>query len=247
MPRRCRRDLANPQGPSLRRQTMAKIPPTVRKRAERSTADTNAYKVCMTVIKTRIFTIQRLLNNEILVPVLILKVETIYLQIRLLLEMLYLSTIVARKKKYDQYWPRIEKEYQPSEIRRFLGEALDEHFPYPFRQPRDPSAQGNLEFFDRPLTEADVYKFFNKCHQYLHEPNPYKKSWTAREAECGSLLEEAVEFLKKLWVLLENHYRVSELDDGEKVGFICCLGKETDQVFVALLVSDGKESKQSPT
>lgn len=201
----------------------------------------------MTVIKARIFTIQRLLNNEILVPVLMLKVETIYLQIRLLLEMFYLSSIVARKKRYDQYWPRTEKEYQPSEIRRFLGGSLDEHFPYPFRQSQGSSAPLNLEFFDRPITEAEVYTFFNKCHQYLHEPNPYKKSWTTREAECRSLLEEAVEFLKKLWVLLENHYRVSELDDGEKVGFICSLGKEADQVVVALLVSDGKESKQSTT
>jgi len=226
---------------------MVKIPPAVQERAQRTTADTAAYKVCMTVIKARIFTIQRLLNNEILVPALMLKVETIYLQIRLLLEMLYLSTIVTRKKKYDQHWPRTEKEYQPSEIRRFLGEALDEHFPYPFRSSQGPSVPCNLEFFDRPLTEAEIYKFFNKCHQYLHEPNPYKKSWTTREAECGSLLEEAVEFLKKLWVLLENHYRVSELDDGEKVGFVCCLGKETDQVDVALLVSDGKESKQSTT
>ena len=226
---------------------MVKIPPAVQERAQRTTADTNAYKVCMTVIKARIFTIERLLNNEILIPAMMLKVETIYLQIRLLLEMLYLSNIATRKKKYDQHWPRTEKEYQPSEIRRFLGEALDENFPYPFRPPRGPSAPRNLEFFDRPLTEAEVYKFFNKCHQYLHEPNPYKKSWTTREAECGSLLEEAVEFLKKLWVLLENHYRVSELDDGEKVGFICSLGKEADQVSVALLVSDGKGSKPATT
>ncbi len=223
------------------------IPRSVLQRAQRTTADTDAYKVCMTVIKARIFTIQRLLNNEILVPVLMLKVETIYLQIRLLLEMLYLSSIVTRKKKYDHYWPRTEKEYQPSEIRRFLGEALDEHFPYPFHQSQGSSLPLNLEFFNRSITEAEVYKFFNKCHQYLHELNPYKKSWTTREAECGALLEEAVEFLKKLWVLLENHYRVSELDDGEKVGFICSLGKETDQVVVALVVSDGKESKQSTT
>jgi hypothetical protein len=232
----------------VRRQIMIKkMPREVLEKAQRTTADTDAYTVCMTVIKARIFTIQRLLNNEILVPALMLKTETIYLQIRLLLEMLYLSSIVTRKKKYDQLWPRTEKEYQPSEIRRFLGEALDEHFPYPFRQSEGASPPIKLEFFDRPITEAEVYKFFNKCHQCLHEPNPYKKSWTTREAECGSLLGEAVNFLKKLWALLENHYRVSELDDGEKVGFICSLGKETDQVVVALLVSDGRESKQATT
>jgi hypothetical protein len=226
-------------------QIMLKIPQAALERAQRTTADTEAYQLCMTVIKARIFTIERLLKNEILVPVLMLKVETIYLQIRLLLEMFYLSSIVARKKKFDRYWPRTEKEYQPSEIRKFLGPPLDEHFPYPFRQSQDLSVPLNLEFFDRPITEPEVYKFFNKCHQYLHEPNPYKKNWFAREAECASLLEEAFEFLKKFWILLETHYRVSELDDGEKVGFVCKLGKEVDDVVVALLVSEGKESKQS--
>lgn len=103
-----------------------------------------------------------------------------------------------------------------------------------------------VHFFDRPLNEEDVYKFFNKCHQYLHEPNPYKKDWARREAECQSLLNEAGEFLKKLWVLLENHYRVSELDDGEKVGFICHLGKESDHVFVALIVSEAKQVESTP-
>lgn len=226
---------------------MVKLPREVQERAQRTTADTSVYMVCMTVIKARIYTIERLLNNEIHVPLLMLKVETIYLQFRLLLEMLYLSSIVTRKKKYAQHWPRTEKEYQPSEIRKFLGEELDEHFPYPFRPPQNTTAPQKLEFFGRPLSEMEVYKFFNKCHQYLHEPNPYKKDWTTREAECASLLEEAAVFLKKLWTLLENHYRVSELDDGEKVGFICCLGKEADQVVVALLVSDGRESKQSTT
>lgn len=219
-----------------------KIPPAVRERAQRSTADTDAYKKCMTVIKARVYTIERLLNNEILIPALMLKVETIYLQIRLTLEMLYLSNILTRKTKYAQSWPRTEKEYQPSEIRRFLGEALDEHFPYSFRVDPDESIPRTVHFFDRPLNEEDVYKFFNKCHQYLHEPNPYKKAWATREAECESLLKDAAEFLRKLWRLLENHYRVSELDDGEKVGFICSLGKETDQVFVGLVVSEGPQS-----
>ncbi len=83
----------------------------------------------------------------------------------------------------------------------------------------------------------------NKCHQYLHEPNPYKKDWKTRESECENLLEESKIMLLKIWKLLKCHYRVSELNDGEKVGLICQLGAdEKAPVFVANLLSDGKEN-----
>ncbi len=223
---------------------MQQIPPEVEKRAARVTADPSTYIACMSIIKARLFTIQKLLNNEILIPYSMLRIETIYLQFRLLIEMLYLSMIATRKQKYANSWPRSEKEYQPSEIRKYLGNNLDEHFPYAL-----PHLNGNeagkpiSEPFTRPVNEAQVYDFFNTCHQYLHEPNPYKKKWVTREAECPRLAQEAALFHQKLWALLANHYRTTELDDGEKVGMICFLGSEKEQVVVQYLLSDGKENK----
>jgi hypothetical protein len=55
------------------RQKMTNVPKEVRDRAGRATADTRIYNLCMTVIKARIFTIQKLLNNEIHIPLLMLK------------------------------------------------------------------------------------------------------------------------------------------------------------------------------
>ncbi len=52
---------------------MTNVPKEVRDRAGRATADTRIYNLCMTVIKARIFTIQKLLNNEIHIPLLMLK------------------------------------------------------------------------------------------------------------------------------------------------------------------------------
>ena len=222
---------------------MKKVPKEVQMRAKRVTSDNDTYKACMTVIKARIFTIQNILNNKIDLHYQMLKVEAVFLQFRLLLELLYLSTIVIRRKKYSLEWPRSEKEYQPSVIRKYLGKDLDEHFPYPFQPVDNPDGADKMHFFERPISEAEVYSFFNKCHQYLHEPNPYKKDWKKRESECANLIEESKDMLLKLWKLLENHYRVSELDDGEKVGLICQLGAdEKAPVFIANLLSDGKEN-----
>jgi hypothetical protein len=217
------------------------IPHEVHKRSSRVVADHTEYQACMTIIRARLITIQRILNNEIYIPYLMLKVESTYLQFRLLIELLYLSTIITRRKKYAETWPRSEKEYQPAVIRKFLGKSLDEHFPYPYEHRLNPDGSRVLHFFDRPITENAVYAFFNQCHQYLHEPNPYKKNWEKREAECPQLLKDAEEKLLALWRLLENHSRVTELDDGEKVGFICEFGAdEKSPVFVANLLSDGK-------
>ena len=54
------------------------------------------------------------------------------------------------------------------------------------------------------------------------------------------LLEDAEQKLILFWRLLENHYRVAELDDGEKVGLICTRGPdEKAEIIVANLISDG--------
>jgi len=220
------------------------IPVEVHERSSRIVADHAGYTACMTIIKARLLTIQKILNNEILIPYLVLKVESVYLQFRLLIELLYLSAIITRRKKYAETWPRSEKEYQPAVIRKVRGKDLDEHFPYPYEIRTAPDGSKVLHFFDRPISERAVYAFFNQCHQCLHEPNPYKKDWAKREAECPQLLKDAEEKLLALWRLLENHYRVTELDDGEKVGFICQFGsEEATTVLVADLLSDGKEAK----
>ncbi|MGZ8251388.1 MAG: hypothetical protein ACXW1P_03400 [Methylophilaceae bacterium] len=221
------------------------MPKEVSERSARVVADHASYQACMTIIKARILTIQKILNNEIYVPYLVLKVESIYLQFRLLIELIYLSTIIIRRKKYASTWPRSEKEYQPAVIRKYLGKNLDEHFPYPYELQIKSDGSGNMHFFDRPITESSLYAFFNQCHQYLHEPNPYKKDWESREAECSRLLKDAEEKLLAIRRLLENHYRVTELDDGEKVGLICQFGPdENAPVFVANLISDGKEAHE---
>lgn len=225
---------------------MGRVPKAVCDRAKRATSDNDTYKACMTIIKARMFTIQRILNNEIDLKYEVLQVESIFLQFRMLLELLYLSAIVTRGKKYSNKWPRSTKEYQPSVIRKYLGQDLDEHFPYPYKPMENSDGSKGMKFFDRPVSEMDVYSFFNKCHQYLHEPNPYKKEWKKRERECDGLIKESTSMLRNLWLLLEHHYRITELDDGEKVGLICDLGPdEGSQVFVANLISEGKGTESS--
>ena len=142
--------------------------------------------------------------------------------------MLYLSSIAARKKHFNQIWPRSEKEYDPQVIRKFLGEKLNESFPHPC------TITGSLEngmhifFLTHPISEAENYQFFGNCHQYLHEPNPYKKSFQAREAECPAVLADAGDKLNEIWNLLKVHYRATQLDDGESAGILCKMGEDEE-------------------
>ncbi len=218
---------------------MKKAPPSVAEKNARLTSDHDAYTACMTVIQTRLFTLQKVLRDEIYIPYNLLKVEFVYIQFRLILEMLYLSSISARKKHYSQIWPQAEREYDPQKIRRFLGERLEESFPRPCRIDRTPEGAMHVSFLDRPISEAETYQFFGKCHQYLHEPNPYKKSLQVRDSECPVLLADANEKLHKLWNLLKVHYRVTQLDDGEHAGMFCLMGEnEDDDVTIMTMVAE---------
>lgn len=223
---------------------MAELPKEIALKATRITTDSDGYRRCMTIIKARMFTIQKILNNEINIPILMFKVETVYLQFRMLFELLYLSSICVKKKKYSQIWPRSEKEYQPVEIQKFLMQQpipIEETFPYPYVL-KNLDGNSSIELQPKPITEEEIYRFFNKTHQYLHEPNPYKKKWEQREAECNNLLKDAEAMLHKLWKLLGNHIRVSELDDGEGAPIICDLGFEDQQVTIAELIPGGKKA-----
>jgi len=198
-----------------------KVPPAVVDKSSKITADQETYGRLMTVVRTRLITIDRLLTGKIHIPQLVFRVESVYLQFRLVIETLYLTTIVSRRKKYTIDWPASEREYQPSVIRKYLRAQLTEHFPYPFRHRLATDGHQELEFFAAPISEEELYSFFNQCHQYLHEPNPYKRSWEQREVECPHLLNEAAEKARLLWQLLENHCRVSILENGDKAHFIC--------------------------
>jgi hypothetical protein len=155
-----------------------------------------------------------------------------------------LSSIATRRKKYELLWPRSGKEYEPSKIRKFLGEELDEHFPYPFHPPMDEDAPRTLHFVDRPVSETEVYSFFNRCHQYLHEPNPYKKDWKAREADCGSLLKEAAISSSRSGIYSSITIESQSSTMVRKVGLICSLGPESAPVSVAFVLSDTQEAKE---
>src|SRR5665647_3829452 len=103
---------------------MSMVPKSVKERGSRVVSDNSGYMTCMTIIKARLFVIQKILNNEIYYPYEMLRVESIYFQFRMMIELLYLSSIVSRRKKLSAIWPRSKKEYQPSEIRKFLKNEL---------------------------------------------------------------------------------------------------------------------------
>jgi hypothetical protein len=200
------------------------------------TSDNEEYKKCMSIIKARLLTINKMICSEIVIPYQMLKVESIYLQFRLSIEAFYLSYIVSRKRKLEQIWSKYEKVYQPSIIRKYLGDELDEYFPRPYKLNKIVDGRHDIAILEMPINEEETYKFFNKCHDLLHEKNPYKKDWKSRESECAALLNDARTKLKQIWDLLNWHYRTTQLSSGEKVGMLCSFGHEKDQVNVCNII-----------
>ncbi len=214
---------------------MNDIPQKAKNKLVYLVSDHTQYKLMMTVIKKRMFFIQDILNRKIDSGILLFQTELIYFELRMIFESIYLSTLAARKKKFEQLWPKTLKAYAPDEIRKFLknqGFKLEEHFPYPYEY-----SNNEVRLLQKPYTEPEIFKLFNKTHQYLHEPNPYKKSWSEREEECSELQKEATAIVKNLWKLLANHVRVSEVDNGEGVMLLCNLQDRKLPVIVSVAVT----------
>ena len=205
---------------------MAKVPKEVYTRAARATADADGYKVCMTVIKARIFTIQRLLNNEILIPYQVLKVETVYLQFRLLLEMLYLSTISTRKwRKDESTWPRWRRSTSHRRYGSTSKMSWTSTSPIRFGAvPTNPRLPHWNSLIGLLAKRRSTGSSTNVISTFMSPTRTRRNGRLARPSVKSCWRKRPL--LQRLWDLLNNHYRLTELDDGEKVGMICFLGRK---------------------
>ena len=123
---------------------------------------------------------------------------------------------MARKSEFKTTWPKHNKYLTPDDIRKHLeDDACDEYFPRPFKW-QNSNKKKRTKWIDRPIQEKDLFAFYNRTHQFLHEQNPYKVSWEDRAALAPGLLQEAFDKLRVLWKLFALHQRVSKLDTGEK-------------------------------
>lgn len=192
--------------------------------------DIQRYVQCMEIIKLRIEVINKFLLMELSTGMPIPDIECICLQFRMVFESIALSSLCAHRAWYEQIKKRFSKEWDANKIIKTIESFNPNFYPVPIVQILDASEKSILRVErkrDGFMTRNEYQKAFNRCHDFLHEQNPY--DW--KQPNVTELWTMFTEWKSKIIGLLDCHIIPFETDP---------------QLWVVMkAVSDGKVREDS--
>ena len=171
----------------------------------------NRYKGCMEEIKRRTRVIEGFVQRELHTPYLITTVESVCLQIRKILELIALASLVANKAEYEKQREKFRTDWHASRILKTLDKVNPNFYPCPTRQVIDPETNQVVEVKSIPtgyLTRAEFEVLYDKCGGILHAHNPFAEN----QQEIQEFWDSTLEWMNKIMVLL-NHHQVQLVDE----------------------------------
>lgn len=141
--------------------------------------DISAYIAIMEEIKRRIAVVQALYENKANVIYQATQLESMILQVRMVTELIALSSLAANKTLFEKNRLKFEKHWHPKEILKDIGALNPDFYPMPIK-----SAASDLEGVrdhlvevkDGFLTRSDLVSIHGRCGAFLHAKNPYGRS-----------------------------------------------------------------------
>ncbi len=187
------------------------------------------YMNCMEEIKKRVEVVRTVLLRRLNVMYVATTAETVALQLRKILELIALASLVANSEEYDRIKSNIAKEWNAKRILKVLREINPNFYPQPSEQVFKGKTTEGQSIYDTPLiesgflTQEDFVALYDKCSRLMHADNPFS------EDQQGDLVKflnaEAPRYLRQITTLL-NHHHVHPVDD--------------DRMFITVM-QDGKD------
>lgn len=151
-------------------------------------------------------------------------IESICLQLRKILELIAMGSLVANKKAYSKAHSDFAKHWNAKYLMRDVELINSDFYPKPIIE--NPSQQENVvsEWQDRPndyLTKKNFIKVYNKCGAIMHAGNPYGSqidySWY--EQRISTWREQVINLLNCHTIRLvdnPNIYLVHMKEEGDE-------------------------------
>ncbi|MCY4382030.1 MAG: hypothetical protein OXE44_02640 [Nitrospinae bacterium] len=175
-----------------------------------STDILNKYANCMEEIKKRTEVVHGFLRHELHATYLQTTVESICLQIRKILELIALASLVANKSEYEKHRKNFQGDWNAKRILKTLDKANPKFYPIPSEQVISPETGKVVEAIPITsgyLSRADYEDLYDECSEILHASNPF----SSVQQEVQSFLDNTPEWMQKIRVLL-NHHQVQLID-----------------------------------
>lgn len=167
------------------------------------------YANCMEEIKKRTEVINAFLTGKCNALYKQTTGESICLQIRKILELIALATLVANKEEYAKNRSNFATDWHAKRILLSIEKINPKFYPIPSKQVLDASGQVIKldEIKSGFLTRIDFETIFDRCGGLLHAENPF-----ANSKDINNFLKIVPSWMNKIITLL-NHHQIQLVKD----------------------------------
>ncbi len=168
------------------------------------------YIQVMEEIKRRTEVVKQLLSGDVNVVFKATTLESAALQIRIILELIAMSSLVANQNEYAKIRSSFHKDWNAKHIANLL-EAINPNF-YPEPIIETPSAKPGhksdlLVRKENVLSKSEFINVYDKCGSLLHSDNPLgrKSDYSFYETNLAIWIDKIVNLLKSHKIQLVDH------------------------------------------
>ena len=166
--------------------------------------DITLYCDLMEEIKRRISVIQSFSSGKSVTPYKAITIETMCLQVRKVLELIALGSLVANKKEFSKFYDEFGKIWNAKFILRDIEKVNPSFYPRPVieKNSEDPAVKNHLDDLKSGyLTKKRFVKVYEKCGAILHADNPF-----GSKIDYSYYEKNIPIWVSEIMALLNNHY-----------------------------------------
>ena len=179
-----------------------------------STSPYSKYADCMEEIKMRTTVVDGFLTGKCHAMYVQTTAESISLQIRKILELIALASLVANRTVYQKHRRNFHRDWNGKRILETLEIANPEFYPKPTKQVLDQTTGKVVSLEDITsgfLAKRDYIRLYDRCGGILHADNPFSP-----KRDIQSFLDSVPGWMGKIMRLL-NHHVIQLVDDDQQI------------------------------
>lgn len=165
--------------------------------------DIKAYTSVMNEIKRRTEIVFALHKKELNVGYRATQIESMVLQVRMILELIALASLAAHKSLFEEQQRKFSAHWDPVRILKDLEKLNPSFYPQPIVE-RPSKATGIVNELDEmksgSLTRDELIEIHGRCGNVLHARNPY-----AKELDYASYERAIPKWMERIIKLLNCH------------------------------------------
>ena len=188
--------------------------------------DKKAYLTIMEEIVFRTNVIDGLVSKEINMKYKATQIETMVLQVRMIIELITLGSLAANKPVFEENLQKFKKLYRPKDILRDIERLNPKFYPEPIVhiQATDDSQKGKFVHLKSGFMNPDeLIEVHGRCGDMLHAKNPYGKG--IDYSDYNHYEGIVINWVKRIKTLLNTHL-IKPLDQN-RIYKVWMLDKET--------------------